>query len=315
MIVVTGGAGMIGSNIIKALNDKSISDILVVDDLSDGRKIFNLNCRSFTDFVDKDDFLEAASGWKNKDKNIEAIFHLGACSSTKEWNGKYLMKTNFEYSKHLYFLAKKLAIPFIYASSASVYGAGNHGFSERSECELPINAYAFSKWAFDNFVRATHRQDESPVIGLRYFNVYGPHEGHKGDMASVMFHLRGQLLADGELRLFRGIDGVQDGEQRRDFVHVDDCAAVNLWALDAAISGIYNVGTGCASSYNQVGKTLIKELGGGEIKYIEFPNALRGAYQNYTCADLSNLRSAGCDHEFLSIEEGIAQYMRFLARE
>ncbi|MGH8400782.1 MAG: ADP-glyceromanno-heptose 6-epimerase, partial [Gammaproteobacteria bacterium] len=244
MIIVTGGAGFIGSNLVHALNQRGHADIIVVDDLKDGTKFRNLVDCEIADYRDKDQFLQqvmtgAALG------PVEAIFHQGACSDTTEWNGQYMMANNYEYSKVLLEYCQARNIPFIYASSAAVYGGGSV-FKEERQYEAPLNMYGYSKFLFDQHVRRRMKTGlKSQIVGFRYFNVYGPREQHKGKMASTAFHFNNELLADGRCKLFGGSGGYADGEQRRDFIHVDDVCAVNLWAWEhSKISGIFNLGTG-----------------------------------------------------------------------
>ncbi len=312
MIIVTGGAGFIGSNLVKALNARGRSDILVVDDLSDGTKFRNLADCDIQDYIDKDDFLEQIQ-WLNEISDpIEAVFHQGACSTTTEWDGKFMMQTNYEYSKVLLQYCQDNGIPFIYASSAAVYG-GNQGFREDRELEAPLNVYGYSKFLFDQHVRRVGERGQSQVAGMRYFNVYGPREFHKGSMASVAYHLNNQLLVDNEVRLFAGCDGYADGEQLRDFIHVDDVVAVNLWFMDNPhVSGIFNVGTGRAQSFNDVAHAVLTWHGKGELQYIPFPDHLKGSYQSYTQADISRLREAGYNNDFLTVEQGVTRYMETL---
>jgi ADP-L-glycero-D-manno-heptose 6-epimerase len=309
LIVVTGAAGFIGSNLIRALNARGRSDLLLVDDLTSGRKFRNLVDCDFLDFADKSAFLERVVSGAQGDP-IEAIFHLGACSNTMEWNGRTMLNDNYEYSKALYAFAIARGTALIYASSASVYGMGPV-FREDPALEKPLNLYAWSKVLFDRWVRRHAASARSQVVGLRYFNVYGPRESHKGEMASVAWknHLQ---LRDGEVvRLFESSDGYGPGEQRRDFVYVDDVAAVNLWFLDhPRASGIFNVGSGRAQTFNDVARAVIAHHGRGRIEYVPFPEALRGSYQSFTQADISALRAAGCDMPFLSVEEGVSRYLK-----
>jgi ADP-L-glycero-D-manno-heptose 6-epimerase len=309
MYIITGGAGFIGSNMVKALNRRGIADILVVDDLKRGQKFRNLADCDIADYLDRHDFLaRLRTGWQPGAK-VDALVHEGACSTTTEWDGEYIMANNYEYSKELLHWCQARAVPFIYASSASVYGMGRV-FKEERRYECPINMYAFSKFQFDQYVRRCWGSRTSQVAGLRYFNVYGPREQHKGAMASVAFHLHNQLLAGGRLRLFQGSDGYGDGEQRRDFVHVDDAVAVKLWLLDnPGVSDIFNVGTGLAQSFNQVAQAVIAYHGRGEIDYIPFPEHLKGSYQSFTQADISRLREAGYTAEFMPVEEGVTRYL------
>ena len=308
MIIVTGGAGFIGSNLVKALNDKGFTDVLVVDDLTDGIKFRNLVDCQVIDYLDKDDFLQMVKQERNFTENIEAIFHQGACSATTEWDGRYMMENNYAYSKALLHYCLKLKIPFIYASSAAVYGIGEN-FKEAKENEAPVNVYGYSKYLFDEYVRRLVTEPESLVVGLRYFNVYGPREQHKGSMASVAWHLNQQIQETGKMKLFEGSGGYADGDQRRDFIHVDDVVKVNLWMLENGTYGIVNVGTGASRPFNDVAKAIISWHGKGEINYIEFPVHLKGSYQSYTEADIHSLRKMGYEDDFLSVEEGVKQYL------
>ena len=311
MIIVTGGAGFIGSNIVQGLNARGITDILVVDDLTDGRKCLNLSDAHIRDYLDKDDFLARVQSGQSLGQ-VEAVFHQGACSATTEWDGKFVMRVNYEYTKALLALTTAHKIPFYYASSASVYGAGTV-FKEARENEHPLNAYAFSKFQFDVHLRPLLAGIQSPVVGLRYFNVYGPREQHKGSMASVAFHMREQLKTGDNVRLFEGCDGYDPGGQERDFIHVDDVVAVNLWLLDhPEVRGIYNCGTGRAQSFNDVAQAVIQHHQRGQIEYIPFPEHLKGRYQSYTQADMGALRQAGYDAPFLSVEQGVQRYMAWL---
>ena len=312
MIIVTGGAGFIGSNIVRALNARGVNDILVVDDLEDGRKTLNLSDCDLIDYLDKDNFLARIKSGDHFATDVRGVLHQGACTDTTEWDGRLMMQTNFEYSKHLLHYCSDFQIPLVYASSASVYGAGTE-FSIERRCEKPINAYAFSKLVFDQYVRHVQTDLRSAVVGLRYFNVYGPGEAHKGGMASVIYHFHQQLLDGDEVRLFEGSGGYSDGEQRRDFIHVDDVAAVNLWMLDhPECSGIFNLGTGLSRSFNDVANAVIRWHGHGKIRYIPFPESLVDSYQSFTEADMSGLRESGYSAEFLSIEDGVHRYLEKL---
>lgn len=312
MYIVTGGAGFIGSNIVKGLNARGITDILVVDDLTDGRKCLNLADADIRDYADKDEFLRRIEAGEDIGP-VDAVIHQGACSATTEWNGQYVMQVNFAYTKALLAWCVAHDVPFLYASSASVYGMGPE-FREARECERPLNMYAYSKFLFDCHLRPLLAGIKSQVAGLRYFNVYGPREQHKGGMASVAFHFDGQLRESGKLKLFEGSDGYGPGEQRRDFIHVDDVVAVNLWLLDnPKVSGIFNVGTGRAQSFNEVARAAIGWHGQGEIEYIPFPEQLKGRYQSFTEADMSALRAAGYDRQFMPVEVGVPKYMEWLA--
>jgi ADP-L-glycero-D-manno-heptose 6-epimerase len=311
MYIITGGAGLIGSNMVKALNQRGISDILVVDDLKEGIKFRNLADCDIVDYMDRLDFIKRIqSGWEFG--NVEGVVHEGACSATTEWDGEFVMKNNFEYTKTLLHWCQSLGAPFIYASSASVYGMGPV-FTEAREHERPLNMYAYSKFQFDQYLRRYQSVLTSQVCGLRYFNVYGPREQHKGSMASVAFHFHNQILKDGKVKLFAGTDGYGNGEQLRDFIHVDDTIAVKLWLLDnPGVSGIFNVGTGRAQSFNDVARAVIKHHGRGEIEYVPFPDHLKGRYQSYTQADISKLRQAGYTAAFMTVEQGVPRYLDWL---
>jgi len=311
MIIVTGGAGFIGSNLVKELNQKGRSDLLVVDDLSDGTKFTNIADCDLADYLDKADFLERVKT-NRLPETIEAIFHLGACSATTEWDGRYMMENNYEYSKQLFHYAVEREIPLIYASSAAVYGAGTV-FKEDPAFERPLNVYGYSKSLFDQYVRRHQPGIKSQVAGVRYFNVYGPREAHKGSMSSVAYHLNNQLLESGTVKLFAGSDGYADGGQLRDFIYVGDAVKVKLWLLDnPTVSGIFNVGTGCAQPFNDVAKAVLDWHDHGELQYIEFPEHLKGRYQSYTQADISQLRAAGYDQPFNTVAQGVREYLDWL---
>jgi ADP-L-glycero-D-manno-heptose 6-epimerase len=313
MIIVTGGAGFIGSNLVRALNRAGRTDILVVDDLRDAHKILNLSDCRIAEYLDMHEFATRIAAGQEFAPKLEAIFHQGACTDTTEWNGLLMMRTNYEFSRHVLRYATERQVPLVYASSASVYGAGRD-FRITEECERPINIYAFSKLMFDRHVRQVTATFRSPVVGLRYFNVYGPGESHKGKMASVIHHFREQLKKGDEIRLFTGSDGYGDGEQSRDFIHVDDIVAVNLAAWEQGIkSGIFNLGTGQARSFNDVARAVLKWHGRGRIEYIPFPEHLKGSYQSYTQADLTGLRAAGYSAPFIPIEEGVPRYLDVIA--
>ena len=321
MIIVTGGAGFIGSNIVQGLNARGIRDILVVDDLTDGHKCLNLADADIADYLDKDDFLDQILKGRNFG-GVTAVFHEGACSSTTEWDGHFVMRVNFDYTKALFSWCTANKIPFIYASSASVYGMGTT-FRESRKFERPLNMYAYSKFLFDCYLRQHQNKLSAQVVGLRYFNVYGPRENHKGSMASVAFHFNNQLQDAGRLRLFEGSDGYGPGEQERDFIHVDDVVAVNLWLLDnPQVSGIFNVGTGRAQSFNDVARAAIDwhrqkldDPGFGGTDYIPFPDHLRGRYQSYTQADLTALRQAGYAGSFSDVATGVSRYLDWLHQD
>ena len=324
--VVTGAAGFIGSRLVAALNRAGITSILAVDNLEAADKFRNLAGCEIDDYLDKRDFIERIAA-NQFDTAVEAVLHQGACSDTMHTDGRYMMENNYRYSRTLLDWCQDEEIPFLYASSAAVYGAGRK-FSEERAHESPLNVYAYSKFLFDEVVRRRLPGRTSQVVGLRYFNVYGPNEVHKGRMASVALHACRQFVEEGRVRLFVGSGGFADGEQRRDFVHVDDVANVNLHFLEhPEVSGIYNCGTGRAQSFNDVATAVINtvraadghaplptpELAAqGLIQYIPFPPQLEGKYQSFTEADLGQLRAAGYPGEFMTVEQGVASYVREL---
>lgn len=326
-VVVTGGAGFIGSNIVRGLNARGIDDIIVVDDLTQGDKFRNLVDLRIADYVDADDFYAVfADGGFGA---VEAVFHEGACSDTMETDGKYVMDNNYAVSCSLFEACQERGARLLYASSAAVYG-GSDTFREAPEFEAPLNVYGYSKLLFDQRMRRECGPDfgkvQAQVAGFRYFNVYGPREQHKGRMASVAFHQFNQFREHGKVRLFGEYGGYGPGQQVRDFVYVDDVVAVNLWFFDhPQQSGIFNLGTGRAQPFNDVAVGVINALhpGGvadaadavaqGLLEYIPFPDALRGKYQCHTEADLAALRATGCDHVFVDVATGVGHYMRVLS--
>jgi len=330
LTVVTGAAGFIGSRLIAALNRAGLGDILAVDDLERSAKAANLFDVQIDDYLDKREFLAQLETGR-LDGSIDAIMHLGACSNTMETNGRYMMENNYAYSKALFDWCQGEEVALIYASSAAVYGPGKE-FGETRENEDPLNVYAYSKFLFDQYVRkhtaAAGASSSCQVAGLRYFNVYGPNESHKREFGMISVALRAyeQFRSEGRVKLFVGSDGYGDGEQRRDFVHVDDAVSVNLWLLEnRGVSGIFNCGTGRAQSFNEVAAAVINTAQGfdlsieeltakGFIEYIPFPPQLVGKYQSYTQADLTRLREAGYAGAFQSVEEGVAAYVRELLK-
>ena len=306
MYIVTGGAGFIGSNVVKALNRRGITDILVVDNLSRSEKFRNLADLTIRDYLDKRELRQRLENG-TFDVKAEAILHNGACSDTMESDGRYMLDNNFGDSKALLSHALKHRIPFVYASSAATYGA-SPDFAVDPANERPLNVYGWSKLLFDQHVRPLLPHIESTVVGLRYFNVYGPREHHKGRMMSVLHQLLRQLHETGVCRLFEGTDGYGNGEQVRDFVFVDDIVDINLFFAEGPLRrGIYNAGTGEARSFNAIACALIGLLGSGRIEYIPFPDALRGKYQSFTQADVASLREAGYAKPFTRLEDGIAR--------
>lgn len=326
-VAVTGGAGFIGSNIVKGLNARGVDDIIVVDDLTQGDKFRNIADLRIADYVDADEFYPAfAEGAFGK---VEAVFHEGACSDTMEQDGKYMMDNNYGVSCALYESCQERGTRLLYASSAAVYG-GSATFSETPQHELPLNVYGYSKLLFDQRMRREtggFRRMKCQVAGFRYFNVYGPREQHKGRMASVAFHQFHQFREHGKVKLFAEYGGYGAGEQSRDFVFVDDVVAVNLWFFDHPDkSGVFNLGTGRAQPFNDVAVAVVNALKGGVpdaaaavreglLDYVPFPDALRGKYQCYTQADLGALRATGCDHAFADVATGVARYMAVLSSQ
>lgn len=309
MIIVTGGAGFIGSNIVKQLNQSGHRDILIVDDLTEGQKFSNLVGLEIADYMDKAVFLKKVLANDDFGQDLQAIFHEGACSTTTEWDGQYMMENNYEYTKSLFHYAVERGVPFLYASSAAVYGDGKI-FKEEKEFEGPLNVYGYSKYLFDQYVRQHQSIINSQVVGFRYFNVYGPNEQHKGSMASVAFHLNNQLKDTGRIKLFEGCDGYGHGEQLRDFIYIDDVVAVNLWFMEnPKISGIFNVGTGRSQPFNDIAKSVIGWHQRGELEYIPFPDHLKGRYQSFTQADITKLRDVGYDKPFKTVEQGVQLYL------
>jgi|SRR5271165_5438776 len=305
MYVVTGGAGFVGSNIICALNDRGLSDVIVVDRLnSENSK--NLRGLRFAEYLDRDE-LRAAIARGGLSAQIEAIIHQGACADTTGADADFMMDNNFTFSKELLAFAISRKIPFVYASSAAVYGT-SVAFAEKAENEHPLNLYGQSKLAFDNHVRGLIDRVESTLVGLRYFNVFGPRESHKGKMASMPYRIFRQIREQGRVRLFAGTDGFADGEQRRDFIFVKDVVATNLeFAARRSGKGIFNLGTGASRSFNDVARAIIKLTGEGAIEYIPLPSSLAGKYQSFTEAALGALRKIGYELEFTRLEEGIAK--------
>ena len=315
MIVITGGSGFIGSNLVKFLNNKE-EEILIVEELDTYLKKFdNLKDLKYLDCIDKSMFIKDLNSDSTKYKNnISKIFHLGACSKTTEPDRDYIMSTNFIYSKDLLKYSANNKISLIYASSASVYGEAEI-FSEEPKNESYLNHYAESKLLFDNYYRENASKIKSQVVGLRYFNVFGPREYHKEGMSSVVFHFFNQLHQDNLIKLFKGSHGYDNGEQRRDFIHVDDTVKIKNWfAHNPNISGIYNVGTGVSRSFNDIANCVLEYFKKGSIKYIDFPNNLMEQYQAFTEAKITKIRDRGYDKEFLSLEDGVKSYLDWLSK-
>jgi ADP-L-glycero-D-manno-heptose 6-epimerase len=325
MIVVTGGAGFIGSNLVRGLNRRGHTNILVVDDLTEGDKFRNLVGCEIADYQHKDDFrLRVMRGDLPV---VDAVLHQGACSDTTERNGHYMLDNNYRVTLELFELCQARRIPFVYASSAAVYGAGPV-YVEDPANEAPLNVYGYSKYLFDQVLRRRMKELAAPVVGLRYFNVYGPQEQHKGRMASVAFHNFNEFMHEGHVRLFGGWDGYGDGGQMRDFIHVEDVVDVNLHFIDhPEVSGIFNCGTGRAQPFNDVASTVVntirrsrgetelaldEQVAHGLLRYIPFPDDLKGRYQSHTQADLTGLRAAGYERPFRDVQTGVREYVERL---
>lgn len=326
-IVVTGAAGFIGANIVKGLNARGEKDIIAVDDLTRGDQFRNLVDCEIAHYLDKHDFLlMLAEG--EFDGELSAVIHQGACSDTMNHDGKYMMENNYQYTLSLFNHCQSEAVPFLYASSAAVYGGGST-FVEKREHESPLNVYGYSKFLFDQVLRRRMQEGLSAqAVGFRYFNVYGPREQHKERMASVAFHNFNQYRSEGRVKLFGGWDGWGDGMQSRDFVSVEDVVKVNLYFLDhPEKSGVYNLGTGRAQPFNDVAVatvnacrrhagqpalTLEEMLQQGLLEYIDFPDALKGKYQSFTQADIGALRAAGYTEPMLDVSAGVSRYIDWL---
>ncbi|GAB3626339.1 ADP-L-glycero-D-manno-heptose-6-epimerase [Pandoraea terrae] len=329
-IIVTGAAGFVGANIVKALNDRGETDIVAVDNLTRADKFRNLVDCEISDYLDKTEFVARFA--RREFGRVRAIFHEGACSDTMETDGRYMMENNFRYTRALLDACLAQGVPLLYASSAATYGA-SEVFVEDREHEKPLNVYGYSKFLFDQVVRRMMRQAggklPSQVVGFRYFNVYGPREAHKGRMASVAFHNFNEFRAEGRVKLFGEYNGYGAGMQSRDFVSVEDVVKVNLHFFDhPERSGIFNLGTGRAQPFNDIAVAVINTLreDAGKpalpleelvkhrmIEYIPFPDALRGKYQCFTQANIDNLRrNGGYAAPFLSVGEGVSRYCRWL---
>jgi ADP-L-glycero-D-manno-heptose 6-epimerase len=322
-VIVTGAAGFIGANLVRGLNERGQTNIIAVDHLARGDKFKNLVDCEIADYLERDEFLERLVAG-DFEGDILAILHQGACSDTMEQDGRYMMQNNYRYSVTLLDYCQEQDIPLLYASSAAVYGAGST-FREQRPYEAPLNVYGYSKFLFDQYVRGLWSERSAQIAGFRYFNVYGPREWHKGRMASVAFHAFNQYRGEGKVKLFEGTGGYGNGEQRRDFVSVEDVVKVNMHFLEhPERSGIFNLGTGAAQSFNDVAVAVVNACRRtarepaldlaemqrrGVIEYIPVPQALSGKYQSFTQADLSQLRSIGYREPFLNVEEGVGRYV------
>jgi ADP-L-glycero-D-manno-heptose 6-epimerase len=322
MYIVTGGAGFIGSNIVHELNAHGITDILIVDNFANARKFVNLQGARYADYLDKREFRRAIRESSLGEDKVDAILHQGACSNTLEDDGVYMMDNNFEYTKDVLRFAIGANAPLVFASSAAVYGlSGPGGFTLALENERPLNIYGYSKLVFDHYFRKDLELERVPItaVGLRYFNVYGPREQHKGRMASVIHHLTRQMKETGKVKLFAGTGGYGDGEQRRDFVYVRDLARLNMFLAQIGpyapkageakntYRGLANAGSGKSRTFNDVAKALMAVHGQCPIEYIPLPADLEGRYQHFTEADLTSLRGLGYDGAMTELEAGIAE--------
>lgn len=313
MIIITGGSGFIGSNLLKKLNAMGYDDILVVDNLKQGEKYRNLVGAKFRDYASKQDFLVSLQS--HSLGKVDAIFHQGACTNTLEYDGEYMLRNNFEYSKFILHLALEREIPLVYASSASVYGHAEVA-TEAPENEAPLNIYGYSKLLFDEYVRRLMPSITSTVVGLRYFNVYGNGESLKGKMSSMVYQLYNQVRQTGVAKLFGAYGGFAAGEQTRDFVYVKDLVDLNLFFWQAnPVKAIVNAGSGQARTWNALAQAVIHEVGSGEIEYIDFPEGLKDKYQFNTRADLTQLRSLGYSNRFHTLEEGVHDYLSTIEEE
>jgi ADP-L-glycero-D-manno-heptose 6-epimerase len=332
-IIVTGAAGFIASQLIAGLNQQGYTDILAVDNLTHADQFRNLVNLQIADYMDVDEFYprlsQNAHHWLG---DADVVFHQGACSDTLCQDGRFMLKNNYTDSKVLWQTCQQVGIRMIYASSAAVYG-GSHAFVEDPAYERPLNVYGYSKLLFDNYLRGQlgmcFERASPQTVGLRYFNVYGPGEFHKGRMASVPFHQFGQFQTKGKVGLFGGHAGYQPGEQQRDFISVEDVVKVNLWLLDHPNqNGLFNLGTGRAQTFNEVACAVLHHflpeqqglrmpqtwVQTGQLEYVDFPSALVGKYQSYTQADMTKLRQAGYVDAFDDVQTGVIRYMNYLEK-
>jgi len=313
MIVVTGGAGFIGSAIVQKLNHRGISKILVVDDLDHEEKEKNLNAVKFSDLQGKADFLQTIQS-RSQTPPATAILHMGACSSTTETDREFLTRNNFEYTRDLAEFALERGIRFIYASSAATYGDGAEGYLDdesRLDSLSPLNLYGESKQRFDLWAREKGAFDK--IVGLKYFNVYGPNEYHKGDMQSLVRKGFFQVQETGKMRLFKSCKPeYSDGGQERDFLYIKDAVAMTLFFLDRPeVGGLFNVGSGKARNWNNLAHALFSALEKEpDIEYIEMPPSIRDQYQYHTQAEMGKIRKAGYDAPITSLEDGVKDYVR-----
>ncbi len=311
MIIVTGGAGFIGSCVVRSLNEAGRSDIVIVDNISETDKWMNMRNKKYIKYVHKSRFLEELPTYEN----VEAIVHMGAQSSTTERDFDYLWENNFEYTKALWNYCAEKHISFIYASSAATYGDGSLGFNDRMDIDklLPLNGYGYSKQLFDLWVKHQAKSFPAQYCGLKFFNVYGPNEYFKGSMASMVFHGFNQIKETGKVKLFKSCNpNYADGGQLRDFVYVKDICKVIMWLLvNKHVSGLFNVGTGRAQSFAELAEATFHALDlEPNIEYIDMPEKLRGKYQYYTKAEMSKLYDAGYPYDFADVENGVRDYVQ-----
>lgn len=311
MIIVTGGAGFIGSCVVRTLNEKGIDDIIIVDNIASTDKWMNMRNKKYIKYVHKNQLMEEISTYEG----VTAIIHMGACSSTTERDFDYLWKNNFEFTKALWNYCADKHISFIYASSAATYGDGSHGFDDRTDIDTlrPLNGYGYSKQIFDQWVKHQAKVFPKQHVGLKFFNVYGPNEYFKGSMASMVFHGFNQIQKVGEIRLFKSCNpDYKDGEQLRDFVYVKDVCNVISWLLDHEnVSGLFNVGTGRTQSFRELAEATFNALSmEPNIRYIDMPEHLISKYQYYTKAEIDSLREAGYTEKFVDVIVGICDYVR-----
>ncbi|MBU1108764.1 MAG: ADP-glyceromanno-heptose 6-epimerase [Candidatus Riflebacteria bacterium] len=313
MILVTGGAGFIGSVIVWALNQRGIDDIIIVDHLGSSEKWKNLTGLRFTDYCEKADFLSYLDKGAFDSHKLEAILHLGACSSTTETDASYLIKNNFEFSKALALWATSNRARFIYASSAATYGDGEHGFDDNSadiEKLTPLNIYGYSKQLFDLWLKRKGLLDK--CVGIKYFNVFGPNEYHKGSMRSFILKSFEQIEKSGEVQLFKSHrPDYGHGEQLRDFIYVKDAAEMTLHFLDKQIGGLFNVATGITRNWNDLVKATFAAMNKPDrISYVDMPDSIRNQYQYFTCGNIERIRQSGYTKPLFTLEEAINDYVK-----
>lgn len=313
MIILTGGAGFIGSCFLEKLNQNGETEIILVDQLGDDSKWKNLSGKYFLDYFEKDDFLKLIENGRFS-KDISAIFHIGACSSTTELNASYLIKNNYEYSKKLAVWSIGNKIPFYYASSAATYGDGSLGYSDDDEFTsklIPLNIYGYSKHLFDLWVLRNNLSKK--VVGFKFFNVFGPNEYHKGEMRSLIVKAYEQIKSNGKIRLFKSYKAeYKDGEQKRDFIYIKDVVdLMYLFYENKKIKGIFNIGTGNARTWNDLAYAVFKALNtASNIEYIDMPELIKDKYQYFTQANIAKLIQKFPKFEFTSLETAVLDYVR-----